>query len=263
MESLYFVFCKDDLVLERQADGTYTLPYGDKPPTEVKPWTTVMAVTPMDDGTEVRTYNIDTPLADAERYEMCPLRASYYKLPFDLYLKAGKCAELLYWNRNTRYCGVCGGPMRLVTAISKQCEMCGKEIWPQLATAVIVLIHRGDEVLLVRAKNFRTDFYGLVAGFVETGETLEEAVAREAMEETGIKVKNIRYFASQPWPYPCGLMVGFNADYESGELHLQLSELSKGGWFRRDNLPTIPEKLSIARKLLDAWIDEQESQVDS
>jgi NAD+ diphosphatase len=142
------------------------------------------------------------------------------------------------------------------TDISKKCTSCGKEIWPQLATAVIVLIHKGDEVLLVRAKNFRTDFYGLVAGFVETGETLEEAVAREAFEETGVKITNIRYFASQPWPYPCGLMVGFNADYVSGDIHLQRSEIAKGGWFRKDNLPTIPEKLSIARMLLDAWLEE-------
>ncbi len=131
-------------------------------------------------------------------------------------------------------------------------------MWPQLATAVIVLIHRGDEVLLVHAKNFKTDFYGLVAGFVETGETLEEAVHREVMEETGIKIKNVTYFSSQPWPYPSGLMVGFNADYVSGELRLQRSELSKGGWFSKNNLPTIPEKLSIARMLIDAWLEKGE-----
>jgi NAD+ diphosphatase len=146
--------------------------------------------------------------------------------------------------------------MRMDTDISKKCTSCGKEVWPQLATAVIVLIHRGDEVLLVRARNFRTDFYGLVAGFVETGETLEEAVAREAMEETGVSIRNIRYFGSQPWPYPCGLMVGFHADYAGGDIHLQQSEIAKGGWFRRDNLPQIPEPLSIARMLLDDWLSE-------
>lgn len=144
--------------------------------------------------------------------------------------------------------------MRMDTDISKKCTQCGKEVWPQLAIAVIVLIHKGDEVLLVNARNFRTHFYGLVAGFVETGETLEEAVHREVKEETGIKITNLRYFSSQPWPYPCGLMVGFNADYVEGEIHLQRSELAKGAWFRKDNLPTIPEKLSIARKLIDAWL---------
>ena len=252
MKKLYFVFCKDELLLQPVADGTLTVPFQEEPPTEVKPWTHLMDITPMTDGTPVVTYRLDTPSANLTSI---PLRQSYYKLPRELYLKAGKCQELLYWDQNTRFCGVCGGTMRMDTDISKKCTECGKEIWPQLATAVIVLIHRSDDVLLVRAKNFRTDHYGLVAGFVETGETLEEAVAREAMEETGVTITNIRYFASQPWPYPCGLMVGFHADYVSGEIHLQQSEIAKGGWFRRDNLPNIPEKLSIARMLLDDWLE--------
>ena len=255
MKRYYFVFCKDDLLLQQLPDGTYTVPCQEEPPTDIKPWTHQMIITPMADGTEVMAYRIDTPPETTVNLQPCPLRQSYYKLSRELYLKAGKCQELLYWDQNTKYCGICGAPMRMDTDISKKCTECGKEIWPQLATAVIVLIHREDEVLLVRAKNFRTDFYGLVAGFVETGETLEEAVAREAMEETGISIKNIRYFGSQPWPYPCGLMVGFHADYASGEIHLQHSEIAKGGWFRRDNLPQIPEKLSIARMLLDDWID--------
>jgi NAD+ diphosphatase len=252
MKKFYFVFCKDELLLQPEADGTLTIPCQEEPPTEVKPWTHIMDITPMTDGTPVVTYRLDTPPTNLTSI---PLRQSYYKLPRELYLKAGKCQELLYWDQNTRFCGVCGGTMRMDTDISKKCTECGKEIWPQLATAVIVLRHRGDEVLLVRAKNFRTDHYGLVAGFVETGETLEEAVAREAMEETGVTITNIRYFASQPWPYPCGLMVGFHADYVSGEIHLQQSEIAKGGWFRRDNLPNIPEKLSIARMLLDDWLE--------
>ena len=243
----YYIFCKDELLLRQTADG-FEIPQGDEPPVELKPWTHLMNV----DGDKACC--VDTPVTNLEGYEMCGLRKSYYLLSQHDYLKAGKCHELLYWDQNTRYCGVCGAPMRMDTDISKKCAECGKEIWPQLATAVIVLIHRGDEVLLVRAKNFRTDFYGLVAGFVETGETLEEAVAREALEETGVTITNIRYFGSQPWPYPCGLMVGFNADYVSGDIHLQASEIAKGGWFRKDNLPNIPEPLSIARMLLDAWL---------
>lgn len=262
MKNYFFVFCKEDLLLERTADGSFTIPLQEEAPTELKPWTHVMNITPMADGTEVKTYRIDDPSltphpSPLTTYEWCGLRQSYYKLPRELYVKAGKCQELLYWDHNTKFCGICGAPMRMDTDISKKCTQCGKEIWPQLATAVIVLIHRGDEVLLVRGKNFRRDFFGLVAGFVETGETLEEAVAREALEETGVTITNIRYFASQPWPYPCGLMVGFNADYVSGEIHLQKSEIAKGGWFRKDNLPEIPEKLSIARMLLDAWLEEK------
>lgn len=256
----WFVFCKDDIVLEKLPDGTYSIPSGDAPPIEKKPWTHVLNISPIgDEGEKVekaKTYNIDTPLTDNPRYEMCGLRASYYKLTHSLYLKAGKCHELLYWDHNTQYCGVCGAPMRMHTDISKRCTACGKEVWPQLATAIIVLVHRGEEVLLVHARNFKGDFYGLVAGFVETGETLEQAVHREVMEETGLTITNLEYFGSQPWPYPCGLMVGFNADYVSGDIHLQREELSRGAWFRKDKLPTIPEKLSIARQLLDNWLKE-------
>jgi len=242
----YFVFCQSDIVLEKTPDG-FRIPT--EMPVEPKPWTTVMNV----DGE--KAYRIDQPLMDHPRYEMCGLRQSYYKLTAEEYGKAGKCHELLYWDQNTKFCGVCGGPMKFHTDISKRCEHCGKEVWPQLATAIIVLVRKGNEVLLVHANNFRTDFYGLVAGFVETGETLEEAVHREVMEETGLHIKNLRYFGSQPWPYPCGLMVGFTADYDSGKIHLQRSELSKGSWFDKDHLPHIPEKLSIARKLIDAWLE--------
>ena len=256
----YFVFCQSDLVLEKVADH-YEIPT--EVPTEPKPWTTVMDI----DG--VKAFRIDTPLTDNDRYEMCPLRQSFYKLPEADYLKAGKCHELLYWDQNTKFCGVCGGTMHFDTAISKKCEHCGKEIWPSLATAVIVLIRRRhtattpdgtttdqEEVLLVHANSFRDNHYGLVAGFVETGETLEQAVHREVMEETGLYITNLRYFGSQPWPYPCGLMVGFTADYDHGKIHLQRSELSKGSWFDRDHLPHIPEKLSIARQLIDHWLEE-------
>ena len=245
----YFVFCQSDLVLEKTNNG-YQIPT--ELPVEMKPWSTVMNV----DGD--KACRIEQPLLGNERYEMCGLRQSYYKLSHEDYLKAGKCHELLYWDQNTKFCGVCGGPMRFDTDISKKCEHCGKEVWPQLATAVIVLVRKDKEVLLVHAKNFRTDFYGLVAGFVETGETLEEAVHREVMEENGLHIKNLKYFASQPWPYPCGLMVGFIADYDGGKIHLQRSELSKGSWFDKDHLPQIPEKLSIARQLIDHWLEEQE-----
>ena len=275
----WYIFCKDSLLITKAdsasvpeaatvpktasapeaatvPDGSPSgipqgIPQGDCP-VEQKPWHNVMRVT-WKDGTELRTMRIDTPPA-LPHYEMVPLRQSYYKLTKEEYEQAGKCHELLYWDQNTQFCGVCGGRMRMHTEISKRCEECGKEIWPQLATAVIVRITRGDEILLVRARNFRKDFYGLVAGFVETGETLEEAVAREVREETGITISDITYFGSQPWPYPCGLMVGFTARYAGGEIHLQKEELTRGGWFKKDNLPNIPEKLSIARHLIDDWL---------
>lgn len=266
MKKYWFVFCKDSLMLERLSDGSFSIPYQEDPPVEVKEWTTIHNISPLlslSNGTEipVKTFCIDQPIIGNPRYEMCGLRASFYKISHLFYQKAGKCQEILYWDANTHYCGVCGAPMKMHTDISKRCTQCGKEVWPQLATAIIVLIHRpapdgdGEEVLLVHAKNFRTDFFGLVAGFVETGETLEEAVEREVHEEVGIRIKNIHYWSSQPWPYPCGLMVGFYAEYDGGMVHLQRSELSAGGWFKKSNLPRIPEKLSIARQLIDHWIN--------
>ena len=278
MKTYYFVFCKEDLLLEKTADDAYTIPLQEEPPTEVKPWTHQMNITPMADGTPVVTYRIDEPITDNARYEMIGLRQSYYKLPRPLYLKAGKCQELLYWDQNTKYCGVCGAPTKWMTDISKKCPECGKEWWPSPSTAIIVRVCRMrpldnlqsdncdkgntiqssncqiSEVLLVRARNFRSNHYGLVAGFLETGESLEECVERELREEVGIRIKNLKYFGSQPWPYPFGLMVGFTADYADGEIRLQKEELTEGGWFTRDNMPPIPDKASIARRLIDDWL---------
>ena len=233
----WFVFHKNDVLLKQTADGTYTIPFGDSCPFCLNEGAHVLNVTPMADGTLVNALETSEDVYSAG-YEWCDLR------------------KLLYWDINTQYCGRCGEKLVMDTEISKVCPKCGKLSWPLLATAIIVLINKGDNLLLVHAKNFKTDFYGCIAGFVETGESLEEAVQREVMEETSLKIKNLRYFKSQPWPYPCGLMVGYFAEYESGELKLQESELSKGGWFHKDALPTIPEKLSLARMLIDRWLEE-------
>lgn len=269
MKNYWFIFCKTELLLQKTANGQYTIPYDEKPPVEVKEWMTIHQVDvpphlASDEGiASVKALRIDIPVANHPDYEMCGLRASFEKIPRHLYLIAGKCQEIIYWDSNTKFCGVCGAPMKLHTNISKRCTQCGKEVWPQLATAVIVLIRRKSEtgnrddeqLLLVHANNFRSSYYGLVAGFVETGETLEEAVRREVSEEVGLQITNIRYFASQPWPYPCGLMVGFYADYAGGEIRLQRSELGAGGWYTRATLPQIPGKMSIARQLIDNWVD--------
>ena len=176
MKKYWFVFCKTDVMLEKVGDN-YTIPLSDEAPIPLHPWTHVLNVTPMENGTEVRAFMVEQPVTGNPQYEMCGLRPSFYLLSTEFYLKAGKCHELLYWDGNTKFCGVCGAPMKMHTDISKRCTNCGKEVWPQLATAIIVLVHRGDEVLLVHARNFKSDFYGLVAGFVETGETLEEALS--------------------------------------------------------------------------------------
>lgn len=253
-KSYWFVFFRDNLLLLPSTEGHYTVPCQEEPPVPLTEWNTVRTYTEMK-GLPCKVVQVDHPLPADSKYEFIGLRASYALLDEEVYLKAGKGAEILYWDRNTKFCGVCGAPMKAHTVISKRCTACGKEVWPQLATAIIVLVRRDDQILLVHAHNFKGSFYGLVAGFVETGETLEECVAREVLEETGLHIRNIRYFASQPWPYPCGLMIGFYADYASGEITLQRSELAMGGWFSRDHLPEIPPRLSMARMLIDAWLE--------
>ena len=252
----WFIFCKEDILLT--ADNT--VPQGETPPVHLEAWHTQHHLPSLGDEA-CRAVRIDAPVC-REGLKMVGLRASFDLLPTHIYNMAGKAAEILYWDANTKFCGVCGAPMKLHTDISKRCINCGKEVWPSLAVAIIVAVTRneGRELLMVQSRNFRGDYYGLVAGFVETGETLEECVQREVEEETGVHVKNIRYVASQPWPYPSGLMVGFTADYDGGELALQHSELKKGGWFSADALPPIPGKVSLARLLIDRWL-EAEKQV--
>lgn len=115
----WFIFCKTDLLLQKQADGSYTIPCSEESPIALKPWTHVLNISPMEDGTEVKAFTINTPVTNNPNYEMCGLRPSYYKLSRDLYLKAGKCHELIYWDQNTQFCGICGAPMKMSTDISK------------------------------------------------------------------------------------------------------------------------------------------------
>ena len=253
MKTYWFVFKKNLLVLQNDGNGSYTVPYCEEAPLNVKGGREIHDVHPLGFDTVKAFETEDENVPD--NCEWCDLRASFYKLPLNIYNAAGKCREILYWDANTQYCSACGGKMHMHTDISKVCDKCGREVWPQLNTAVICLIQRGDDVLLVHAHNFRGNFYGLIAGFVETGENLEQALEREIKEETGLTVTNIRYYASQPWPYPCGLMCGFYADYVSGDIKLQKEELASGGWFNKDNMPELPGEMSIARRLINHWLE--------
>lgn len=252
----WFVFFKDNILLKKKnGKGGFEIPFAERPPVEMPEMACLHTITPMGGDVPCKAFSIGFEYPEDNSYKMWNLRSSWDVLPEPFYLKAGKAREILYWDEHNHYCGVCGGEMKMNTEISKKCARCGNTVWPQLATAIIVLIHRDNKILMVHAKNFKGNFYGLVAGFVETGETLEHAVRREVMEETNLTIKNLKYYASQPWPYPCGLMVGFTAEYDAGELKLQESELSGGMWVSKDNLPEIPRELSLARKLIDLWLD--------
>ena len=254
-QSWWFVFYKDRLLLEKKEDGTLGLPCGEIPPIAIKEQNTTIHIITTLEGKTCKSFSLSAPVEESEQYAMIGLRASYDYLPLSHYQAAGKAHEILHWDRNSRFCSICGTLMEQKTAIMKRCPKCGREVYPAISTAILVLVRKEDSLLLVHARNFKGTFNSLVAGFLETGETLEECVAREVKEETGLKVKNITYFGSQPWPYPSGLMVGFIADYAGGEIKLQDEELSTGAFYTRDNLPELPQKLSLARKMIDWWIE--------
>ena len=136
------------------------------------------------------------------------------------------------------------------------CAKCGYTVYPRISPAVIVLVTKGDKVLLQRNTHYRGVVWSLVAGFVDPGESLEDAIRREVREEASIEVKDIRYFGSQTWPFPSNIMIGFRAEYASGELKPDGEEVVESGWFDREHLPEIPRHGSIARAMLDAWVAE-------
>jgi NAD+ diphosphatase len=183
------------------------------------------------------------------------LRTLFDHLEGSLYEAALTAVHLIEWDESSRFCSKCRGPLTVRTDVrAKECPECKRLEFPRLSPAIIVLIERDDALLLARSARFPGAFFSVLAGFVEPGESLEEAVHREVMEETGITVKNIRYFGSQPWPFPDSLMIGFTAQYESGEIKIDGEEIVEAGWYRVDSLPQLPGKVSIARQLIDYFI---------
>jgi NAD+ diphosphatase len=206
--------------------------------------------------------DVDASLEPPSDVAMEGLRALYGRLAEELYAVAGRAVQILLWDKTHRFCGRCAQPTVNAPADrAKLCPQCGLLSFPRLSPAVIMLIQRGDdEFLLARNRAFADGFYSVLAGFVEPGESLEEAVAREVREEVGLEIHDIRYFGSQPWPFPHQLMIGFTAHYASGEIALQADEIVEANWYsRRGELPRLPGKLSIARRLIDGFVDESRS----
>jgi len=169
----------------------------------------------------------------------------------------GRARQLLDWHENHRFCGKCGGKTEQVPQeYSFKCTSCKLYFYPRISPCVIVLVKKGDYCLLAKGKHRTSNFYSTLAGFMEPGETPEQAVKREVWEESGIKVKNIRYFGSQSWPFPSQLMLGYIADYRSGEIDINPDELEDAQWFHFDDLPTFPPITSIAGRLIEEGLRE-------
>jgi len=171
---------------------------------------------------------------------------------------AALASQLVHWDRTTRFCGLCGTPATVPDPChrAKVCPSCAHTVWPRIAPCVITLVHdAAGRLLLTRKAEWPAGRYGLVAGFVEPGESLEEAVRRECLEETGVRVGAVQYRGSQPWPFPHQLMVGFWAEAASTEITPGDGELEEASWFAPDALPKLPPRLSIARSLIDTWVE--------
>jgi len=168
---------------------------------------------------------------------------------------AAYAVQISEFNLDNRYCGRCGSNTH-ESSIERAriCDSCGFIVYPKICPAIIVLIKKGDCILLARSPGFTTDMYSIIAGFVEAGETIESTVLREVKEEVGIAIKNLRYYASQSWPFPHSLMIGFVADHESGEIEIDNHEIEDAGWFSTYSMPLLPGPYSIAGKMIEAFI---------
>jgi len=186
------------------------------------------------------------------------LFALHAEVPEERWVLGGRAVQLVEWARTHRFCGRCSAATEPAPGErGKRCPSCGLVAYPRLAPAVITLVERGDEILLANGRSFGAPMYSCLAGFVEPGETLEQAVHREVAEEVGVRLSAVRYFASQPWPFPNSLMIGFLATWEGGDIVLDESEIVDAGWYRADALPLIPPGMSIARRLIDDWLARQ------
>lgn len=197
--------------------------------------------------------------ADAlpSEYKLYPLRYYFAEHEAQQVFLASRAKALLGWRSQTRFCGRCGTPLADHDSLTARiCPSCGNLIFPRIEPCVIMLIHRDNQILLARNVNNTTGMFACLAGFMEAGETAEQAVQREVFEETHLRIRNIRYFGSQSWPFPAQLMIAFTAEYESGELQLQTEEIAEAAWFDPLHLPAVtPPNGSIAHQLIAAAAD--------
>ena len=200
--------------------------------------------------------HVDDKTDIPEKTKFINVRHLYRTSNEDLFYLAGFGRQIADWDRTFRFCGKCGTRTKnSLDERAKICPACGHVVYPKISPAMICSVTRGNEILLARGSKFTQPVYSVLAGFVEPGETLEETVEREIMEETGVTVKNIKYFGSQPWPFSSSLMVAFTAEYESGEITIDNKEILDAGWYTSDNLPMLPTPYSIARNLITHFLE--------
>lgn len=211
---------------------------------------------------EVEYYcaEINQQAALSHPFELVALRQALSIMHPNEYAIGVKAYSIIQWDKNHQFCGRCGNPTHhLSLQFERICSQCQMSFFPRISPSIIVLIHQHDKILMARSPHFAPGIYGLIAGFVEVGETIEEAVHREVKEEVNLTIKNLVYAGSQPWPFPDSLMLAFTAEYESGELIIDHNEIEDAGWYRYDALPNRPTgSISISSSLLTSFILKQQ-----
>ena len=192
-----------------------------------------------------------------EGYSLTGLRGILGRTAMETFYLAGRALQTVEWHNTNKFCGRCGAPMsEHPQDRAKLCESCGFIAYPRLSPSIIVLVTKGEEMLLARNAAWPNGMFSTLAGFVEAGESIEQTVHREVMEEVGLRVKNLKYFGSQSWPFPNSLMLGFHAEYDSGDIVCQPGEIAEAKWFQRDNLPQTPPKTAISGWLIDEFLSQ-------
>jgi NAD+ diphosphatase len=205
-------------------------------------------------GRPLRAVSVGREIPVSEPYASEPFNAVAQRLDDRIMTLGGIGQQVVHWERQSAFCSRCGARTEPISGTwGKRCSSCDSEHYPHIHPCAIVLVRRGDEFLLARKPGWPEGRYGLVAGFLDMGESLEECARREVMEETGIAITNIRYVGSQNWPFPSQLMAGFVAEYAGGEIRVDREELEDARWFCSCELPLLPPRRSIARWIIDRF----------
>jgi NAD+ diphosphatase len=261
-EPFFFLFRENELLVKGDEDGTCIPRAGDLHEGDIRVKESMFLG--MLDGIscyvgQVEDHDVNGAVTPQGKMFFSGLRPLLGQFEDELFRVAGTAFQVINWDRTHRYCGQCGDLMGLKSdERAKVCPRCGLVNFPRISPAIIIAIVKDERILLAKANRFPAGLYSVLAGFVEPGENLEECARREVREEVGIRIKDIKYFGSQPWPFPHSLMLGFTARYAGGALRIDPAEIAEAGWFAKDDLPKIPPFGTIARELIEWFLKETE-----
>ncbi|HEY8889627.1 MAG TPA: NAD(+) diphosphatase [Clostridium sp.] len=244
---MYFLFCKDTLLVKSENNKAIIPAIKDLQNLNLK---NIQYIGSINDENCFCGEVTNDALIPSNMY-FSTLKALTHQLSEDMFWVGGRAQQIINFNIDHKYCGRCGTLAQNVDGErAKRCPKCGLTNYPRISPAIIVAVLKEGRLLLAHNNESPKDLYSVVAGFVEVGETFEECVAREVHEETGIIVKNIKYFGNQPWPFPNSLMIGFTAEYASGEIQVDGKEIGHADWYNSTSMPLTPDSISIAKKLI-------------